>query len=294
MRRLLNLIACIVSAAAAPDCADSTSWWYKKTKNTCEDYVAKKAKFCKEKCADEDGVSSIEACPVTCDACPIWPCVDSTSWFTKKLENDCEYVAKKSKRCKSKITDPSDVSALQGCPLTCGECEAEVSDCADSTSWYYKKTDRDCGYVAKKTESRCKVKNKDDDGVDAFAACPAACDACVDAQTSAPTACADSTSWFTKKDAEYDCAWVAKKEADRCGREDDIGVLAADACCASCGGFSAGNGDEPILASPGAPVALVAGAVSLVRTRTTGELFTLTCVADGVSAPSARSYDGRR
>ena len=54
---------------SGPTCEDSTSWWYKKTKNTCEGYVAKKTKYCKEKVTSEDGVSSIDACPAMCGGC---------------------------------------------------------------------------------------------------------------------------------------------------------------------------------------------------------------------------------
>ena len=96
--------------------------------------MAKKAKYCKEKVADADGVSALDACPVTCGECEVAPpaptagptdaCADSTSWYnTKKSKNTCEgYVAKKSKYCKSKVADADGVSALEACPETCGLC----------------------------------------------------------------------------------------------------------------------------------------------------------------------------
>jgi hypothetical protein len=42
---------------------------YKKSKNTCESYVAKKSKYCKEKIKDESDVTAIDACPETCGGC---------------------------------------------------------------------------------------------------------------------------------------------------------------------------------------------------------------------------------
>ena len=53
--------------APTASCSDSTTWYYKKTKNTCEAYVAKKTKNCKK--TDEFDVSAQEACPVTCEVC---------------------------------------------------------------------------------------------------------------------------------------------------------------------------------------------------------------------------------
>ena len=45
---------------------DSTSWYYKKQKKTCESYISKKSKYCKSKYVDDAGVTSAEACPATC------------------------------------------------------------------------------------------------------------------------------------------------------------------------------------------------------------------------------------
>ena len=46
---------------------DSTSWYFKKSKNTCGDYVAEDPdKFCKSKYVDNYGIKAKEACPVTC------------------------------------------------------------------------------------------------------------------------------------------------------------------------------------------------------------------------------------
>ena len=43
--------------------------------------------------------------------------------YRKKSRNSCvAYVAKKAKLCKEKVRDESGVSALEGCPATCGLC----------------------------------------------------------------------------------------------------------------------------------------------------------------------------
>ena len=102
-------------------------------------------------------------------------CADSTSWYWKKAKKDCDYVAKKSKRCKSKYADESDVSSFDACPIACGQCEAP---CEDSTSWYWKKSKYDCAWVEKKIAKRCKAKIRDDDDVKAKEACPVACQEC--------------------------------------------------------------------------------------------------------------------
>ena len=63
--------ACEVPAPAPTpfpaECRDSTSWFYKKSKNTCEDYVAKKSKNCDKR--DDADVFAFEACPATCGEC---------------------------------------------------------------------------------------------------------------------------------------------------------------------------------------------------------------------------------
>ena len=57
----------------------------KKSKQSCEGYVAKKSKYCKEKVTDVDGVSAIDACPATCLLCvpEETACADSTSWWSR-------------------------------------------------------------------------------------------------------------------------------------------------------------------------------------------------------------------
>ncbi|KAK7249825.1 hypothetical protein SO694_00005163 [Aureococcus anophagefferens] len=65
---------------------------------------------------------------------------DSTSFFYKKSKYDCDYVAKKSSRCKSKNTDEGDVSSVDACPVA--RRAATRKRRADSTSWYWKKSKR--------------------------------------------------------------------------------------------------------------------------------------------------------
>jgi len=50
-------------------------------------------------------------------------CEDSGSWYYKKASKDCDWVAKKTKRCKkSKIKDAEGVKAKKGCPAACDKC----------------------------------------------------------------------------------------------------------------------------------------------------------------------------
>ncbi|KAH8073324.1 hypothetical protein JL720_10914 [Aureococcus anophagefferens] len=98
-------------------CADSTSWYWKKSKYDC-DYVAKKSKLCKSR---RGRATCKEACPVACGECEEEECADSSSWYFKKTKNTCEkFVAKKAKNCKK--TDSFDVKAEDACALTCGTC----------------------------------------------------------------------------------------------------------------------------------------------------------------------------
>ena len=60
--------ACPVACGECPsECEDSASWYYKKSKKTCEAFVSKKSKNCKKK--DEHGIRAKDACRVTCGKC---------------------------------------------------------------------------------------------------------------------------------------------------------------------------------------------------------------------------------
>ncbi|KAK7232661.1 tRNAPhe (7-(3-amino-3-carboxypropyl)wyosine37-C2)-hydroxylase [Aureococcus anophagefferens] len=159
------------SAEPTPECHDSVSWWSKKSKNDC-DYVAKDADG---RCGnvDESDVAAEVACPEACGYCGTFSiCADSTSWYYKKSKNSCEdYVSKKSKNCKLK--DDYKIKAEDACPVTCDTCDG---GCADSTSWYYKKSKNTCeDYVTKKSKN-CKL--EDDAKVKAEDACPVTCGTC--------------------------------------------------------------------------------------------------------------------
>ena len=159
------------SAEPTPECHDSVSWWSKKSKNDC-DYVAKDADG---RCGDvdESDVAAEVACPEACGYCGTFSiCADSTSWYYKKSKNSCEdYVSKKSKNCKLK--DDYKIKAEDACPVTCDTCDG---GCADSTSWYYKKSKNTCeDYVTKKSKN-CKL--EDDSKVKAEDACPVTCGTC--------------------------------------------------------------------------------------------------------------------
>ena len=157
-------------------CQDSTTWYYKKEKNTCDSYIAKKGGKCKNK--DPTGEKAKNACPVSCDECPTSDddCAsDSTTWFYKKDKNTCaDYVAKKSKNCKKE--DDNGVTAEEASPVTCGADNACKDACADSTTWFYKKEKNTCAdYVAKKSKN---CKKKDKAGMAAEEACPVTCEQC--------------------------------------------------------------------------------------------------------------------
>ncbi|KAH8095960.1 3'-tRNA processing endoribonuclease [Aureococcus anophagefferens] len=167
--------------APTRDSLAGTSWYTKKSKNTCEKYVAKKAKNCKK--TDDFDVKGQVACALTCGECtpppspypssaptvtlmpttPADDCADSTSWYCaspaphKKSKDTCEdYVAKKSKNCKKYGFDGTQAHV----PAPAANKKSKDT-CAD--------------YVTKKSKN-CK---KDGfDGTPAESACPVTCGAC--------------------------------------------------------------------------------------------------------------------
>ena len=106
---------------------------------------------------------------------------------------------------------------------------AAAEECADSTSFFYKKkTKKNCEYVFKKPDVRCKAKLVDDDGVSVLEACPASCGSC--------SVCEDSTTWYYDGKERKNCEYVAKENtAERCEKEDDSGMSASEMCPATCG-----------------------------------------------------------
>jgi len=118
--------------------------------------------------------------------------------------------------------------------------------CENDDNWFSKGiTDKNCEWVKKKADSRCKTKMKDENGVSVFVACPKACGVC-------DLACdenADAGTWFSKT-SEKDCDWVAKKD-ERCTKTDtenfgtyppwEIEVSAEIACPVACNTYPCGN-----------------------------------------------------
>ena len=90
-----------------PPCEDSRvhKWCYD------EDLCSK----CKKKGLDD--VKGKVACPVACAKCESK--ADSTSWYSKKVKYDCEWVAEKAKRCKSKFVDDWGVASREACVSAC-------------------------------------------------------------------------------------------------------------------------------------------------------------------------------
>jgi len=130
-------------------------------------------------------------------------CTDSTTWYANKQRKNCEWVAKKTKRCKYKRKDEDGVNAFEACPEACGTCGC--AGASDSETWYHKKERRNCNWIAKKPSSRCNAETKDASGVLAANACPMACGTC-DGPTSAGSCYFSSQGHAVKCDyAETDC-----------------------------------------------------------------------------------------
>ena len=118
-------------------------------------------------------------------------CENDANWFSKREGNDCDWVAKKARRCKVKTKNDDGVSAFTGCPAACDTCDLSCAEDATSDVWYVKKRNKDCDWVSKNGK-RCKKTDNDnfDVPVPAEVACPEACDnVCEDTDpTAAPTA----------------------------------------------------------------------------------------------------------
>ena len=113
------------ATAGSSSCADSTSWYRKKSKNTCEKYVAKKAaKNCLK--TDDDGVYAFEACPETCGSCGE-ACADDATWYKKKASQNCRWVVEGDglERCEEKSAADG-AYAYEACRFACRSCDATV------------------------------------------------------------------------------------------------------------------------------------------------------------------------
>ena len=188
---------------AKPVCTDDWAWFSKKAKKNCE-WVAKKTeKRCKKKsaakvkakvgCGHVCGDGCKKVCDVGCDV------VDDDEWYAKKdVSKNCDWVRKDVfKNCAAVSGNPDDGRlAADACP---NACRCHVGDltpgCENDDNWFSKGiTDKNCEWVKKKADSRCKTKMKDENGVSVFVACPKACGVC-------DLACdenADAGTWFSK------------------------------------------------------------------------------------------------
>jgi len=109
------------------------------------------------------------------------------------------------------------------------------SSCRDSTTWYKRKTWKNCRWVSENTDNRCS--RKGNDGTYAYESCLAACGCSTDVPIPAPTtsdACADSTTWYKRKTWK-NCHWVSKNTDNRCSRKGNDGTYAYESCLAACG-----------------------------------------------------------
>ena len=104
----------------------------------------------------------------------------------------------------------------------------DVEGChtSDSGDWYYKKSKRNCDWVAKKPHDRCKKAGHGDDTATALDSCPIACSSCN---------CDDDGDWYLSKKPSRGCDYVAKKPTSRCDKEGADGSYAFDSCPYSCG-----------------------------------------------------------
>ncbi|EGB02465.1 hypothetical protein AURANDRAFT_72850, partial [Aureococcus anophagefferens] len=221
------------------------------------DYVMKNPDSrCKKK--DDHDVKAKHACHASCDTCDLLEdedededddpdCQDSTTWYRNHPSKDCDHVAKSPDTRCAKDNDDG-VFASVACPKACGTCDetpAPTGSCQDSGSWYMAGSPhKDCDYVMKNMDSRCK--KKDDHDVKAKHACPVSCDTCdlVEDEDEDEDEddghdhgddpdCQDSTTWYRNHPSK-DCDHVAKNPDTRCAKDNDDGVLASVACPAAC------------------------------------------------------------
>jgi len=217
-------------------CWDSTSFRASgKEKNTC-DWIAKQPeKRCGKK--DEAGAVALDECPVACGSCPA--CNDDADW---RLNNgkDCAFVAENpERRCDRKGADGR--RASEACPGACGTCDEtraptafstpKPSTCPASTSWHFAgNPQRDCAYVGKRPETRCR--KKDEAGVRAEDACFDACETC---DRYVDPSCVDSTSFRANGKEKNTCDWIAREPEKRCGKKGEGDEIADVACPRACG-----------------------------------------------------------
>jgi hypothetical protein len=133
--------ACPAACGECETCTDDYLWYGDWALEHCG-WVSKNTGVRCNQQSSVDGSKAKDMCRKTCGTCDdpgectdpdVDPdededededdCADSDSWYYKgKSSKDCDWVAKKSKRCKSKYKDPSGLKAKKGCPEACGKC----------------------------------------------------------------------------------------------------------------------------------------------------------------------------
>ena len=210
------------------DCYDDDSWHVKGVSyKTCEKFVAESPEIrCKK--IGEDGSRGYHGCPASCGMCG--GCADDWSWrMWRRNDADCHTVSKMADTlCNNMGKDGR--KAYAACPATCGLCaapEGGKEDCVDSTSWSFAGgSDKGCELVSKNPDMRCR--KRDNAGVKAHFACPAACGQC-------EAKCEDDEAWHMKDFPHRNCEQVARNPDMRCRKKGEDGRKARDACPDACG-----------------------------------------------------------
>lgn len=108
-----------VASPTSEGCEDSSTWYKKKTWQTC-DWISEKPTH---RCTASDGVdgtSAHESCQATCGCIPDG-CENSATWMFKKASRSCDWVARKAdRRCSLSGADGTLASA--SCPISCDTC----------------------------------------------------------------------------------------------------------------------------------------------------------------------------
>jgi hypothetical protein len=117
--------ACPIACGASPEpCADDEEFYLDGSPSMgCPTVASNPKKYCNKKGRSASGkkTKAKNACPAACGKCP---CTDSPQWKYKgKQDKGCDWVAKKSKRCKKdKYVDQDGVKSSVACPKACGAC----------------------------------------------------------------------------------------------------------------------------------------------------------------------------
>merc|ERR1719384_2640731 len=137
-------------------------------------------------------------------------------------------------------------------PVPLAPIAAPTAPCVDDPTWHGKfDPDHTCTYVGMNPQNRCGFEN--DQGVNAYNACPFSCNASCSAPVASPISspvaspvaapdlgptsseiCDDDENWHGKYSPDHDCAYVALNPTIRCQWVDVSGVTATVACRSAC------------------------------------------------------------